>query len=535
MSDQFPPAPWDLAFERFRELDAWWSGNTVELNDIYSHRRATHTVGGRQYSGGVVGTLTKWFLGQPIDPDEKRMIMHVPFAADICTLSSDLLFAEEPNVFFRNPDKTPDPAKEYTHPAQDRLEQIIGTDEAHAELMLGGEFGAALGGTYWAVAWDPAVADHVFPKAYAADLAIPEFRYGRLASVKLWTEYHDGNQVFRLIEEHQPGTIEYTLFKGTAKTLGNPVPIGSRPETAHYEQLRNPSDVLVSIDDPGKLPESVKIGTGSDRLAVTYMPNARPVIDWRKQGQLAYLGRSDLDGNQDLLDKLDQTWSSMMRDMENGQGRLVVPEHFLDVGSKPGDGASFDTYRQVFAGVNTLGGSGQTSDSQITVAQFAIRVEEHFKIIEEVSRTIASRAGYSAAHLGLDATRGLKTATQVQADLSDSERTRDKKALFARAALARWSVAALEIDKAVFGGPELGDMSRLPDVEFSPVSQADPEKTARTLQMLDAARAASRKEIVRALHPEWTEREIQDEADLIMREQGYGAPDPAMFTGDDGV
>ncbi|MFP3821598.1 hypothetical protein SB658_23150, partial [Bacillus sp. SIMBA_008] len=95
---------------------------------------------------------------------------------------------------------------------------------------------------------------------------------------------------------------------------------------------------------------------------------------------------------------------------------------------------------------------------------------------------------------------------------------RDKKALHAKAALARWSRAALEIDKAVFGGDDLGDLSQPPAVEFAPVSQADPEKLARTAQLLDAARAASRKEIVRSIHPDWDEDEIDAEVELIQQE-----------------
>jgi len=164
--------------------------------------------------------------------------------------------------------------------------------------------------------------------------------------------------------------------------------------------------------------------------------------------------------------------------------------------------------------------------------QFAIRVEEHMAVIEGLKKEIASALGYSEAHLGLDAVTGTRTATEIDADLSDSERTRDKKALHAKGALARWSMAALEIDKAVFGGPGLGDMTALPAVEFAPVSQADPEKLARTAQLLDAARAASRKEIVRSIHPDWDEDEIDTEVELIKQEMGTPAPDPATFTGD---
>lgn len=538
MADVWPPQPWDIAFARFRELDALYTGDTATLQEIYSGQAgaapSTHTVNGRRYRGGIIGSLSKMFLGTPVVPDEQRMRMHLPLAADLCTLSSDLLFGEAPQILFRRPDDvqgTADTTVKWSHQAQGRLDEVIATDYAHTELLLGGEYAAALGGAYLAVAWDHEVADHVFPKAYAADTAIPTFRHGRLASVKLWSEYRDGDEVYRLVEEHQPGKIEYTLYRGTDRTLGQPVQIDSREETAHYATLRTPADLNVP---EGMLSESVAIGTGTDRLAVAYMPNARPVRDWRKLGPLAHLGRSDLDGIQDELDKVDMVWSSLMRDVETGQGRLVVPEDMLQLSGEPGKGASFDMYRQVFTPVSGTLGKAADGSGPMSIVQFSIRVEEHLSVIEALKKEIASAVGYSQAHLGVDGAKGARTATEIDADLSDSERTRDKKALYAKAALARWSLAALEIDRAVFGGPDLGDLSSQPDVVFAPVSQADPEKMARTAQLMDAARAASRETIVRTIHPDWDEDEVKAEADAIRAELQAGtAPDPTTYTGGD--
>lgn len=535
--DTWPPEPFDIAFARFRELDAWWAGDTQTLSEIYSGRDATgtHIVNGRSYRGGVIGTLSKWWWGQPVPADEQRMKMHLPLAADLCTLSADLLFGEAPQVLFRKPENVDSkPGEKWRHPAQDRLDQIIGTDDAHAEMLLWGEYAAALGGSYLAVAWDPDVSDHVFPKAYAADCAIPTFRHGRLASVRLWSEYRDGNEVFRLVEDHQPGTVEYGLYRGTDKTLGALVPLDTRSETAHYETLRNESDLAVAIANPGALPLSVKIGTGTDRLAVVYLPNARPVRDWRKLGPLAHMGRSDLDGIQDLLDKVDQTWSSLMRDVDNGQGRLVVAEDALELTGKPGEGAKFDTYRQVFTAISGALGKAADGGNLVDQVQFAIRVQEHLDTFEALLRRIASNIGYSESHLGLDDGRGAMTATEITADLSDSERTRDKKAMYARAALSRWSLAALEIDKAVFAGDELGDLSIPPDVVFAPISQADPEKLTRIAALQEGI--ASLKERVRTMRPDWDEDDLDAEVEAIKAEAAERAaltPDPATFTGPD--
>jgi hypothetical protein len=344
------------------------------------------------------------------------------------------------------------------------------------------------------------------------------FRFGRLASVQLWTEFFDGSDVFRLIEAHDPGKISYTLYKGTTKTLGAAVPLDTRNETAFYETLRNPSDVTAVLDLGLDLPMTVSVGTGTKRLDVVYMPNARPVRDWRKLGVLSNLGRSDLDGIQDLLDKVDQVWSSLMRDVDNGQGRLVVAEEALEL-TGPGKGGTFDMYRQVMTPIGATLGKAADGGLPMTIVQFDIRVTEHLETIEALKKEIASAVGYSEAHLGIDSQRtGDRTATDVVADLSDSERTRDKKALYAKAALASWSLAALEIDKTIFGGDDLGNLDTAPDVIFAPVSQADPEKLARTAQLIDAARAGSREEIVRTVHPDWDPDRVAQEAKKIDEE-----------------
>jgi len=525
VSDVFPPEPFNVAFDRFAELDAWYTGDTETLHGIYAGKSgATHEVNGRQYRGGVVGTLSKWWWGQPVADGEDRMRVHLPLAADLCTLSADLLFGEAPQVMFREPAGAEkhaegEDAPAWKHPAQDRLDMIASSDDAHAEWLLAGEYAAALGGVYIAVAWDPEVSDHVFPKAFAADCAIPTFRHGRLVGVRLWSEYRDGTDVFRLVEDHRAGSISYALHRGTDRTLGPVVPLSTRIETAHYEQLRNESDLQVAIANPAALPLDVQIGTGTQRLAVVYLKNARPVRDWRKLGPLANLGRSDLDGIQDILDKVDQTWSSLMRDVDNGQGRLIVSEDLLEVNG-PGEGATFDSYRQVLTPVGAALGKAADGGMPIEQVQFDIRVDEHLRTIEALKKEIASALGYSEAHLGLDNQRsgGDRTATAVTADLSDSERTRDKKAIYAKAAIATWARVALEIDYAVFGGDPLGDLSELPDVVFAPVSQADPEKNARTAQLLDAARAASRAVVVRTAHPDWDPQQVADEVKAINKE-----------------
>lgn len=519
-NDIWPPYPFDIAAMRFREHDAWWSGDTEELSRIYSGAglEHTHLHNGRPYRGGVIGSLTKFWIGQPVVPNEDRTKSHFDMPGVLARLSAALLFSERPKIRYPKPDDIKD--VEWTHPAQDRLDLIMASDEAHAEYLKSGEFAAALGGTYLAVTWDTKLRQHVRIRAYAADCAIPDFQDGILTGVTLWTQYERNQDVFRLLERHDYGTISWTLWKGGPKTLGVIVPLNSLQETEHYNGFRTPAELADALVNPLSYSETVTVATGVNELAVVYYPNDMPQTEWRKLGVLANLGRSDFAGNEERFDNLDQILSSLMRDIENGGGRVIIPEQYLEAGA-PGTGAQFDKNRQYYSGISALGSAGDTLASQLTISQFAIRVEDHVQAMDKIKRMIADKCGYSPQHLGLQPdsrTTGPKTATEVEADFTASELTRDKKSLYVKPALAKLAQVALAIDGVVFPGQGGGWFDDLPDIEFAPVSQIDVQKNATVVQILYAAEAASRKTRVQMAHPDWDDPQVDEEVAAIEKE-----------------
>lgn len=545
--DAFPPVPFDFAYSKFREHDAWVRQDADTLNAIYQGKdtgsTATHMVNGRPYRGGAFGLLSKMFLGQPIVKDEKRMFSMPPLAGDLCTLSAALLYGEAPTFRYAKPEDaepTEKPAdgskpKKWRHPAQDTLDLIMGSDQAHAELLKSGEYAAALGGTYIAAVWDEQVRKNVFPRAYRSDCALPVFRYGELISCTLWSEYRtaDTSHVYRLLERHEKGLITYTLHRGSDNVLGPMVPMSDLTETSHYNTLRTDAEWEAAMEDPAILNGPVTVATGvPEALTVVYIPNRLPNHNWDKLGTLANLGRSDLDGIEDMLDKYAQILTSLMRDVENGEGRLTVPESWLEQGAR-GQGSTFDTHRQVYVGVNALGKSDQSVKDQIHQTQFEIRVEEHDHAMDLIKRQIAERTGYSPAHLGIrDAATGTKTATEITADFNDSERTRDTKAMLAKPALAKFAQVAVALQGVVFGTTGAKWYDELPDIEFTPISQQDMEKLGRIVTAGFLSNSMSLRERVKTLHPDFDDEQIDEEVAAIERELGSPAPDPANFTDD---
>jgi A118 family predicted phage portal protein len=504
------PAPWDFAYKAFAENDAWYTGDTAALAKMYGNTektRTTHVRNGQPMQGGLVGAASRMFWGRPVPAGENRARLHVPAPADLATLASDLVFAEPPEVRLESPNEK---TLRRDGKAQTRLDLIANGDEAHATFNQMGELKSALGATALVVRWDTEVAEHAWLEPSAADVIIPVFRSGRMVECTMWSEYVKGSIYYRHLEHHVVGAIEHALYAGSENNLGRRVPLTEIPETLTYA-------AVVDADS--------RILTGIDRLTAVYNKNI-PTAAWRKKGVLANTGRSDFAQLHPLFDWLDETFSSWMRDLRLGAGKILVPEAALDYGLI-GQGASFDSGREIFAGLNMPGEPGKVAFDKV---QFDIRVEEHEKTAFGIYREILRKAGFSQSAWGDYAGQAQQTATEVDAKDKASERTRDKKILQDRVAISRAASVALEIDGAVFPGKGGGRFDQ-PTVIFPDVSQEDPEKLARTLTLLDTAAAISLEQKVRRANPDWEDQQILDEVKAIRLERN--APDPTTFDGDD--
>lgn len=497
----WPPKPYRDAFDHMAQWSAWYSGNPDELSNVYERvgQRMVNRpqVRPSQMRGGLVGTLARWFWGQPIATGEKRTKLHVPIASDIAATSADLLFSEPVTV-------TSEDAK-----TQAQLEELLG-DTMHAQLLESAEVAAGLGGVYLRSVWDRDVQpDGPWLSAVHADAAVPEWSYGRLTAVTIWRELvRNGREVIRHLERHEPGVILHGVYVGDETTLGRAVPLSEFPDT----------EALVDAVQDGN-----RIETGIEQLTAAYIPNMRPNRLWRNHPASCHLGRSDYAGGESLMDALDEVYTSWLRDVRLAKGRVFVPEVYLqDRG--PGRGAYFDPDREIYETLNMLpGGDGK---QQITLSQFEIRVEEHSKTALELVNRIVSTAGYSGQTFGLTGEVAI-TATEVAARERKSLITRDKKIRYWRPELAGMFEVLLALGAVHFGwavSPEK------PMVEFPDAVQPDQASVAQTLQLLESARSISIDQKVRMLHPDWEDPEVAAEVERIKDETGGGPlEDPGTF------
>ncbi|MET9002748.1 hypothetical protein [Amycolatopsis sp. NPDC004169] len=267
-----------------------------------------------------------------------------------------------------------------------------------------------------------------------------------------------------------------------------------------------------------------------DQLLVDYVPNdlPQPLVHTPH-------GRSDLQGLETDLDALDEVWDSWIRDIRLGKGRILAAQEMLEpVGASNGGLArqffnkfrpggnekAFDLDAEAFTPLPGMPGDDAGKPSPITVAQFALRVQEHADTANELVDNIVSRAGYAPQTFGRHV-EGQLSGTAMSRRERRSNSTQGRKRQYWKPATRRAAETLMLINAVVFSGPKPAER---PALEW-PVDQADPKEAAETINLLAQAEAISTEIKVKMAHPEWEQRDVDEEVKRIKAEKP-AAPDP---------
>lgn len=507
----WPPPEYDPITYQWRQWDAWWTGDPDKLMWCYYNLGANSPIAREyfsttgepglpiprpgQYRGGLLGSVAYTFWGNPVPPGEKRTKLHVPIAGDIASTSSDLLFSKPPTI-------TAESAAN-----QAALDEFMG-DGVHAKFLEGAETCSAMGGVFLRVVWDTDVSADPMIDVVPADAAVPFFSCGKLMGVTFWRILSDdGSEVVRHLEMHAPSqnAIYHAVYVGDQTDIGHVTPLTDFPETAQFAQYLSDGNAITFPDMP------------DDASTVVYVPNMLPNKIWRDLGPaVAPMGRSDYSGVESLMDSLDETYTSWMRDIRLAKARLIVPQQYLDNIGR-GKGAVFDPDRQVYSPINMLTSAGGTQD--IMAQQFAIRFQDHQATAGDFINRIVQGAGYSGQTFGeYDAQGGTMTATEILARERKSLTTRQKKVLYWRPAIRDILYGWLAVKRSMFNDTSV--TPERPQAEFPDVVLPDQNELAQTASLISAAEAASKETLVRMLHPDWDDQQVKDEVKMIYAELG---------------
>lgn len=485
---QWPPREWKEVYDRYKEWAAWYSGDPNRIAEIHSGLVYTPSPQGRFWAKQV--------------RDERRTMLHVPIASDIAGTCADLVYGEPPTVTI--PEAHAEEAPTDAINTQDRLDEIMSKNDMYSRFLESAETATALGGCFLKVNWSKDIADYPLVTVAQADSAIPEFKWGKLVRVtffkKLREEKRWGKQVvLRHIEHHERGLIQNKLYAGTRNTLGREIEL---------EADRRTKDLQAEIE------------TGIDDLLVRYAPNKKPNRLWRS----SHLGQSDLSGQEGLMDSLDETYTSWIRDIQLGKSRILVPEIYLDY-DETNEDLYFPEDKSIFTPM-AMGPAGDEG-AGITLNQFKIRTEEHADTAKELLERIISGAGYAPQSFGLRIEGRAESGTALKIRERKSFKTKEKKQEHWRRPKEEILQVALLVDYEIFDNTEI-DPNYRPNMDFGQAIPEDPAEIADSIQKLDAAEAASVETKVRWAHPDWSDEQVRKEVEKIKEEQNIGPVEDPM-------
>ncbi len=423
--------------------------------------------------------------------------IHVPIAADIAATSSDLLFGEECQIAAVNRDEEPNDR------VQGRLETIARRNNIHALLCEAAESCSALGDVYLKVCWDTEEAASPSLRVIQGDAAWPEYRMGGLRAIHIFTPVREqsgrDSTVVRTHECYMPGKILTEVYRGTPENLG----------------IRLEEDALQEL---GLSPE---ITVPDGEMLAVHIPNIRPNRMFRG----SCMGRSDYDNQRDLMDALDEAYSSWIRDIRLGKARLLVPAEYLRRNPEElfGSDRSFPTF-EFDEDVETLCAldvNTQNGGNMITPTQFTIRSQDHARTCQDLIMKIVSGAGYSPQTFGINIEGMAQSGTALRIREKKSYSTTGKKQAYWQAPLEELLTAMLHLDACLYpAGGSTRDCHV--HVSFPDLFTTDLPTTASALQMLTGAMAVSTEVKVRMLHPDWTSDQVREEIGRICAEYGIG-------------
>lgn len=477
-----PAEAWDELLKKrrtyVRKMTATWSGEHQEL-------KATARYGSFWKRNG-------------------KAKIHVPLAADIASVSADMLFCERPRFTIFDDDKEKDESAK-----QNRLDEIMRKNNVFNKLHEAAELAAAGGDVFLKVAYDVESRDYPVLMVVSTEDALPEWRLSELVCVHFFTllrQEKDGNRIWRLYERYERGKIYSAVYCGDSGSLGTESP-GLLEELGLEQELTLPVDLLAAVQVFNMKPSRVRTG-------VEY-------------------GRSDFEGQRDQLDALDEAFSSWMRDIRLAKARLIVPADFLrrkPDGMFAGDSKltwDFDEDVETYVAMDIA----NDRDMKITPSQFAIRSAEHAQAVETLMCNCISMAGYSPQSFGLQINGSAESGTALHIREKKSYTTRGKKINYWDSPLEHILTVILQLDRTLYRTPGIHDKDRV-QVNFPDVLTTDIETVAASANLLHTAQVASYETLIKMQHPEWTSKQISEEVNLIMREYGVASPEAIVKLGD---
>lgn len=474
---QWPPM--DLERYKMKEHSTWYTGEAELLANFYFDSDLQNYM---QLNYGTRNNNKFW--ARQIR-NKSNFFIHVPVANDISETSSSFLFGESPIIRFASD-------SEGMKDNQKQLDDMLTKSGFFNKLVEGAEVASAIGGVYLKVAWDSELSDQPIPVIAQCEQAFPEFKFGKLVKVTLvYDVNNDGSTVYRLAETISKGKIKNELYKGSADNLGSLVELSECEATKDLKSEVDTADVMTCV----------------------FIPNLLP----NKLNRQSPMGRSDYQGQETLMDALDETFSAWMTDVQIARGKLHVPSGYVkNIG---GENAAFNIDTMMYEELDV---DPTAMTDPIKATQFEIRADQFEKTCLNLLDRIITSAGYSPQSFGLNIAGRAESGTALNVRERKSFSTTNKKQAYWEEGLKEFVKAMCVIKQSFLGGKFTCELDV--NIAFSDGISNNMSEVSNSVKTLSDAKAISTDTKVRMVHPEWTDEQVEQEVERILNDESSGMP-----------
>lgn len=346
---------------------------------------------------------------------------------------------------------------------------------------------------------------------------------------KTW--YEHAGRTYRLDEiystdDHGDACIDYKLFTWSGDREKE-VNLLSIPQTAE----------LFNIDGQGaenglKLDQNNRYTyKGLKGILAFEKPNKTPSLEFPNSNY----GASDYEGAIDSFDALDEVFSGNIEEIRTNKTKRYVPDFMIPRDPDSGEMLEFDDFADCY--VRVRGDADQDAKNEIKVEQVQDKTASFMDKWKASLSNVCNKAKISPFTLGI-------TWLEAVNPSADSQRERNKITLDMREGkLKLWKplieemlLRALQLnawmrdntnaEQDAFTDVNFTWNNTDVQVEFSEYIEDSLKDKIETWGSAKSQGIASTVECERQLHPDWTEKQIQDEVNQIRFENGMSVDNP---------
>ncbi|MBQ7912966.1 MAG: hypothetical protein IJ308_04365 [Clostridia bacterium] len=275
--------------------------------------------------------------------------------------------------------------------------------------------------------------------------------------------------------------------------------------------------------------------TGLKGMLAFEKPNKAPSQEFPSSNY----GASDYEGALDEFDALDEITSANVREIRTNETKRYIPDVMLPRDDKTGEPLPFDEFADCY--VKVKGDSDQDAENKIDVSEISDKTASYLEKWKSSLSIVCNKAKISPYSLGI-------TWLEAVGPSAESQLERNKTTIDMRKGkLELWTplleellLRALQLN--TWMRKEVNEIRErqkgVPDIEFTEANtsiQLDfgeyvEEGVSTRITTWGGAktqRVASTNEAVRQIHPDWTEKQIEDEVNIIRFEDGVSVDNPA--------